>query len=443
MARMALGSSAPAFVGLPVARTIQNAKPTPKIPAGIAKAGQNTHSYGTISACSLGAVAATALARRSKHVKRSACSPQGGTTVLNKAEKLQVPRFLLDNVDIFIFDCDGVIWRGDSIIPGIPQVIENLKKSGKKLFFVTNNSTKSRAGYQSKFTSLGLNVQPEEIFSSSFAAAAYLEQTKFKDTGKKVYIIGEKGISEELDLVGVPWLGGEGDKDQAPNMGSGGRVDIDPRCGCGDCWLWPAYQLLQAAVCPAVLEWIAWLRVHCHQSSTEWRIWQMHKNGLATALWSEQSQVVLAENQHWLESQLLWWLTTLPRKYGITDRSRICMVGDRLDTDIAFGRNNGLKTCLTLSGVTSEDELLDKVPRKKGTEGIQPEFYVDTICDFYGIRPWVQAPLVMALAALWDFIIWNLGSTAQLMRYREVALQALFSCSLPRHILPAVWYKVP
>ena len=40
------------------------------------------------------------------------------------------------------------------------------------VFFVTNNSTKSRAGYLKKFTSLGLSVQPEEIFSSSFAAAA-------------------------------------------------------------------------------------------------------------------------------------------------------------------------------------------------------------------------------------------------------------------------------
>merc|ERR1719188_2480173 len=72
----------------------------------------------------------------------------------------------------------------------------------------------------------------------------------------------------------------------------------------------------------------------------------------------------------------------LAEKYNITDRSRICMVGDRLDTDIAFGRDNGLKTCLTLSGVTSLPELLDEVPRKAGTEGIQPDFYVDTINDF-------------------------------------------------------------
>ena len=52
------------------------------------------------------------------------------TEVLSKAEKLQVPGFLVNNVDIFIFDCDGVIWRGDSIIPGIPQVAVVVKTHG-------------------------------------------------------------------------------------------------------------------------------------------------------------------------------------------------------------------------------------------------------------------------------------------------------------------------
>jgi ribonucleotide monophosphatase NagD (HAD superfamily) len=76
--------------------------------------------------------------------------------------------------------------QGDSLIDGIPETLEKLRAAGKKMFFVTNNSTKSRAGYKKKFDSLGLDVPAEEIFSSSFAAAAYLEQTKFKETGKKV-----------------------------------------------------------------------------------------------------------------------------------------------------------------------------------------------------------------------------------------------------------------
>ena len=74
----------------------------------------------------------------------------------------------------------GVIWKGDTLIPGVKDVLAKLRALGKKCFFVTNNSTKSRKGYKAKFDSLGLDVAAEEILSSSFAAAAYLEQTNFK-----------------------------------------------------------------------------------------------------------------------------------------------------------------------------------------------------------------------------------------------------------------------
>lgn len=118
------------------------------------------------------------------------------------------------------------------MIPGIPQTLERLRKEGKKLFFVTNNSTKSRAGYKKKFDGLGLSsVASEEIFSSSFAAAAYLEQTKFRATGKKVYVVGEVGICEELNLIGIPYIGGPQDAGKSPDMGPGGLMTIDEDVG--------------------------------------------------------------------------------------------------------------------------------------------------------------------------------------------------------------------
>lgn len=49
---------------------------------------------------------------------------------------------------------------------------------------MTNNSTKSRAGYLGKFTKLGLKVSAEEIYSSSYAAAAYLESIDFPKNKK-------------------------------------------------------------------------------------------------------------------------------------------------------------------------------------------------------------------------------------------------------------------
>ena len=59
----------------------------------------------------------------------------------------------------------------------------------------------------------------------------------------------------------------------------------------------------------------------------------------------------------------------------------MCMVGDRLDTDILFGRDNGLRTILTLSGVTSERVLRSEENK------IVPEFYVNSIADFFSLLP--------------------------------------------------------
>jgi phosphoglycolate/pyridoxal phosphate phosphatase family enzyme len=118
------------------------------------------------------------------------------------------------------------------LIDGIAETLEKLRAAGKRLFFVTNNSTKSRAGYKKKFESLGLDtVAAQEIFSSSFAAAAYLEQTNFRATGKKVYIIGEVGICEELDLINVPYIGGPADVGKQPKMGPGDKMEIDDNVG--------------------------------------------------------------------------------------------------------------------------------------------------------------------------------------------------------------------
>ena len=55
------------------------------------------------------------------------------------------------------------------------------------------------------------------------------------------------------------------------------------------------------------------------------------------------------------------------------------MVGDRLDTDVLFGSDNGLQTVLTLSGVTDEETLLSEKNK------IRPEYYVDSIADFFNL----------------------------------------------------------
>ncbi|XP_074298309.1 uncharacterized protein LOC141629162 isoform X2 [Silene latifolia] len=75
-----------------------------------------------------------------------------------------------------------------------------LRAKGKRLVFVTNNSTKSRKQYGKKFESLGITVSEEEIFLSSFAAAAYLQSFNFpKDKKVKNLSSNNRLLETELE----------------------------------------------------------------------------------------------------------------------------------------------------------------------------------------------------------------------------------------------------
>ena len=72
-------------------------------------------------------------------------------------------------------------------------------------------------------------------------------------------------------------------------------------------------------------------------------------------------------------------LANIADKFGLR-RDQICMVGDRLDTDILFGKNGGLTTMLVLSGVTREEELL--APTNK----VHPDAYMESLADLLQVK---------------------------------------------------------
>lgn len=47
--------------------------------------------------------------------------------------------------------------------PGLLQALAALRAQGKRLLFVTNNSSKSRQQYVSKFSALGIEAHPQEV----------------------------------------------------------------------------------------------------------------------------------------------------------------------------------------------------------------------------------------------------------------------------------------
>lgn len=64
--------------------------------------------------------------------------------------------FLAREVDTVLLDCDGVIWQGATLVPGVANTLRMLKNMGKQILFVTNNASKSRRVYAQKFALLGI-----------------------------------------------------------------------------------------------------------------------------------------------------------------------------------------------------------------------------------------------------------------------------------------------
>lgn len=94
----------------------------------------------------------------------------------------------------------GVLWRGSELMPDTVEALSRFRQQGKRLLFLTNNSSKSRRAYRAKFESLGIEVAPEEIVPTSYAAAAYLQSIGFDNT---VFLIGNEGVAEELEDAGI------------------------------------------------------------------------------------------------------------------------------------------------------------------------------------------------------------------------------------------------
>ncbi|MFH1306994.1 MAG: HAD family hydrolase, partial [Candidatus Micrarchaeota archaeon] len=106
-----------------------------------------------------------------------------------------------------IFDLDGVIYRGGSIIPGAGEAIGKIRNAGINISFLTNNASLSREGVAQKLSSLGISAKKEEIMASSYAVAHYLNSLSPKP--KNVYVVGADGLKDEIKQFGINILSGE------------------------------------------------------------------------------------------------------------------------------------------------------------------------------------------------------------------------------------------
>ncbi|KAM6896849.1 glycerol-3-phosphate phosphatase [Xenentodon cancila] len=283
---------------------------------------------------------------------------------------------LLDSVDSVLFDCDGVIWRGDQAVPGAPEVINLLQERGKKVFFLTNNSTKTRKMYADKMSTLGFSVSEEEVFGTAYCCAVYLK-TVCKLAGK-VFLMGSNAMKQELEAVGIPQTG------VGPDHISGKQIDwanvpLDPEVkavvvGFDEHF---SYMKLNRA-----LQYL--IRQECLFVGTNRDTRLPLEGGKAvpgTGCLLQAVETAAQRQAQTVGKPNHFMFDCVASQFGV-ERERCLMVGDRLDTDIMLGSNCGLKTLLTLTGVSTLADAEDHL--KSGCEerrGMVPDFYVESIAD--------------------------------------------------------------
>jgi 4-nitrophenyl phosphatase len=227
--------------------------------------------------------------------------------------------------------------------------------------------------YTAKFQKLGIPVTEDEIFGSSYSAAIYLSRVLKFPKDKKVYVLGERGVEEELEAEGIQYCGGTSPEDRMEFEESDyDQIKPDQSIGAVLCGLDNhisykklAKGLMYLRQSPEVLF------LATNTDST----YPTHNTLFPGAGTTTTAPLQFASKRTATTcgkpSQTM--MDAIFAKYDL-DRERTCMVGDRLDTDIKFGLQGKLGgTLLVLSGVSSLEDC--------EKEGIWPKFVMDGLGD--------------------------------------------------------------
>ncbi len=237
---------------------------------------------------------------------------------------------------LYVFDLDGVIYRGRQPQPHAAQTVSTLRNRGHLVRFFTNNAAESRESYVRKLSEMGVPTRAEDIMTSSYAAALYF--TERGAAGQTVYCIGEEGMKRELAAAGMKVVSGQDEPDARIDYVVVG-LDRD------------FHYLKLARAMNAILSGAEFIATN--RDAT----FPVESGGLLPGGGSLVAALATAVSR---EPHLIG----KPETYAMTKifqqaqapPERSIVVGDRLDTDILAGNRAGAKTVLVLTGVTTREQ---------------------------------------------------------------------------------------
>jgi len=238
---------------------------------------------------------------------------------------------MLANTHLFLLDMDGTFYLGDKLLPGALGFIDTCRSHGIDFLFLTNNSSKHRGQYAEKLRRLGLEITEDKIFTSGEATAIFIQK---QNPTANIYVVGTPALEEEFQKHGFRLVS---DKPDFAVLGFDTTLTYDKlwrlcdlvRAGTPYIATHPDFNCpLEDGFMPDIGAMIAFV-----EAST-----------------GRRPDVVVGKPNRPI-------IDAVVEKTGVPIE-QICMVGDRLYTDIALGAT-GITTVLVLSGEARREDLAD------------------------------------------------------------------------------------
>lgn len=239
----------------------------------------------------------------------------------------------LKHIKLFMLDMDGTVFLENHLLPGVVDFLELCKEKKIKVVYLTNNSSKNRKTYVEKLNSLGLDVNLDEIFTSGDATASFIQQQN-KDA--VVYLLGNELLKEEFKDFNIKMVEEANKKVDYVVLGFDTTLTYDK--------IWIA--------CDYLRDGVPFLATHpdlnCPLKDDKY----MPDTGAMIKIFEAATNI----SPEIIGKPNVKLVDILSKKLGI-EKEFICMVGDRLYTDIKMAVDANIDSVLVLSGETKIEDL--------------------------------------------------------------------------------------
>lgn len=264
---------------------------------------------------------------------------------------------------VYVFDLDGVLYRGAEPVPGAPEAVARLRsRTGPdgppRLFFLTNNSTQTRADFVAKLSGMGMPCTEDEVVTSASATAVYLTRVR-GGAGKTALVIGGDGLRHELTRAGLRVLHPD---DWDPDAAVGAEPVDFVISGLDRTFTYQRLHRAQQAIVRFGASFIATNRDG--QFPVEGGRVTPGAGSVVAAIAAaaDAEPVTIGKPETGGLEAILATAGAVP--------ADALMIGDRMDTDILCGNRLGVPTVLVLTGITDAahaHELSERAPEMAPT----------------------------------------------------------------------------